>query len=75
MIMPNKHLRVEESLLGRGAWLIGAIQSPMTPSQIWESIRSSGSDWAYEEFVLALVLLYAVGALEMNSGLITVSAQ
>lgn len=65
MILPTKHISVENSLLGVGALLIQNIDRPLTVSALWEKVRSRSEVSTYERFTLALNLLYMVGAIEL----------
>lgn len=76
MILPTKHIRSDRSLLGVGAQVLEMLDSPMTMSKLWEEFRTrrSGSGpnapISYRWFVLALDLLYMIGALDLKRGLI-----
>ena len=76
MILPTKHIRPDRSLLGVGAQVLEMLDSPMTMSKLWDEfrIRRSGTGpdapISYRWFVLALDLLYLVGALDLKRGLI-----
>lgn len=76
MILPSKHLSSDRALLTLGARLLRLLDEPRTVSSLWDSIRrrrdvrSHQGPIAYEWFVLALDLLYAVKVVEMEKGLI-----
>lgn len=76
MILPTKHLRPDRALLSVGGELLGHLQEPMTVSRLWDRIRSDHSTSAesapinYDWFVLALDLLFMVGAVEIERGLV-----
>ena len=76
MILPTKHIRPDRALIGVGAEVLGALAQPMTVSKLWDTIRSlrsadtSSPVIDYRWFVLALDLLYAIGAVELERGLI-----
>jgi hypothetical protein len=71
MILPDKHIDLSHSLLGAGAVLLAQMTRPMTVSAMWDAVRSAPEVRAYGRFVLALDLLYTVGALEFGDGLLT----
>ena len=82
MILPSKHLHQERALLTVGAQILQRLGRPKTVSALWEELRRldrSGakvqSQLTYDWFILALDLLYAVGAIEFNSGLVVRGAQ
>lgn len=79
MILPTKHIRSDRALIGVGAEVLGTLRRPMTMSKLWDEIRLRRSaDTAspvidYRWFVLALDLLYMIGAVEFERGLINKS--
>jgi hypothetical protein len=80
MILPSKHLRPDRALLTVGGDLLGFLREPMTVSRLWDELRSERSQKAnsasvnYDWFVLALDLLFLVGAVELERGLIRKAA-
>ena len=76
MILPTKHIRPDRALIGVGAEVLVALGQPMTVSKLWDVIRSRRSADVsspvidYRWFVLALDLLYTIGAIELERGLI-----
>ena len=74
MILPTKRMTVETSLLGVGADVLGSLGRPKTVSRLWDDVkalretRSLAAPPNYDWFVLALDMLYAVGAIELNDG-------
>jgi hypothetical protein len=74
MILPSKHIRFAESLMGLGGILLSIINEPKTIDEIWfkySEINNSKLKFpAYHNFdnvVLALNYLYLIGAVEINS--------
>jgi len=70
MILPTKHLPPRKSLLGVGARLLGALARPQTESALWAHVREDPEVATFERFVLALDLLYAIGAIDLKDGLL-----
>lgn len=73
MILPTKHITNERSLLGVGADIIAIIQKrPETISSIWNKIRQKKkrTPISYRWFILSLDLLYIMGAIKTEQGLI-----
>ncbi|MDR1011648.1 MAG: hypothetical protein LBM04_11110 [Opitutaceae bacterium] len=74
MILPTKRMAVETSLLGVGADVLGLLGRPKTISRLWDDVkslretRSPASTPGYDWFVLALDMLYALGAIEFDDG-------
>jgi hypothetical protein len=70
VILPNKHLPPGKSLLGVGAKLLGALDRPQTESGLWGRVRDLPEVATFERFVLALDLLYAIGAVDVTDGML-----
>ncbi len=70
MILPSKHISAEQTLLGVGAILIIELDRPQTVTSLWERTRKAAEVGNFERFVLALDMLYIIGAIELSSGLI-----
>jgi hypothetical protein len=76
VILPTKHVRADRALIGIGAEVLRLLRRPMTVSALWDSVRrkraafAPASPIAYEWFILALDLLYIMGAIELDRGVI-----
>ena len=75
MILPSKHLSLDRALLTVGAAILRHLSHPVTVSALWEQMpRSAGDHKArplrFDGFVLALDLLFLIGALELREGLL-----
>lgn len=77
MILPSKHLSQDRALLTVGARILQRLQQPKTVSALWEEVPRSGkedsrlvSTLSYDGFVLALDLLFLMGTIEMEDGLL-----
>lgn len=75
MILPSKHIRLSESLLGLGGVLLTITKEPVTVDDIWfkySQINNSKNKFpAYHNFdnvILALNYLFLIGAIEINNG-------
>lgn len=55
----------------RGAHLLDHLRHPLTPSQLWGIVRRSSADWSFDDFVLTLDMLFALGSLEFSRGVLT----
>ncbi|MGE3407555.1 MAG: ABC-three component system middle component 6 [Pirellulales bacterium] len=71
MILPNKHIRLSESLLGVGAFVLSHCTKPRTVDSLWYALGEaydSGQFPAYHTFdnlLLSIAFLYSIGAIEM----------
>ena len=76
MILPSKHLAPDRALLTVGARILPRLAQPRTVSALWEEVShepASGKNPAtlrYDGFVLALDLLFLVGAIQLQDGLL-----
>ena len=77
MILPSKHLSQDRALLTVGARILQHLHQPKTVSALWEELprrdegeSDSTSVLSYDGFVLSLDLLFLIGAIEMEEGLL-----
>lgn len=77
MILPSKHLPQERALLTVGAGILRHLSNPLTVSAVWELMSSAAAidhkaslPMRYDGFVLALDLLFLLGAIELREGLL-----
>lgn len=76
MILPTKHLSQDKALLTLGADILDRLETPQTVSALWDGLRlgrkdrESASRISYNWFILSLVLLYTMGAVEFHRGTI-----
>ncbi len=67
MLLPNKHVPVNRSLVGLGGTILGILQDrPRTVSSTWERVRTSNIDASFEQFALAASFLFSLGAVELE---------
>jgi len=78
MILPDKHLRQDRALLHVGAEILAQVGDGRTVSELWERVRLARfsnpgiAPLSFDWFVLSLTFLYAVSALEITDGLISI---
>jgi len=78
MILPSKHLPQDRALLTVGGHVLTFLAHPKTVSALWVELnRPTGIVVAalprritYDWFLLALDLLYALGTIELEDGLV-----
>lgn len=77
MILPSKHLSQDRALLTVGARILPRISQPRTVSSLWEELtqdsakKHNPSLLRYDAFVLTLDLLFLIGAIQLQDGLLT----
>lgn len=75
MILPTKHMATNRALLGVGGEVLRALSTPKTMSALWDEIRAGDyrekqAAIDYKWFVLALDLLFMLGAVELAQGVL-----
>lgn len=77
MILPSKHLPQDRALLTVGAHVLTFLAHPKTVSALWEELNKHDVGLAatprrisYDWFLLALDLLYTLGTIELERGLV-----
>jgi hypothetical protein len=74
MILPAKHIKLSQSLIGLGGFILANLKEPMTIDEIWAKYsRTSKKRFpGYHDFdniILAVNLLHLMGACDIdNSG-------
>jgi hypothetical protein len=77
MILPSKHLTQDRALLTVGATILRELSQPRTVSGVWERLLQPSEKGGlrrslrYDSFVLALDLLFLIGAVELRGGLLS----
>lgn len=70
MILPNKHISTRNSLLGLGSIVLVRLRYPRTVTSLWSDLSKVPEVATFERFVLVLDLLYMMGAIELEEGLL-----
>lgn len=70
MILPTKHIPTGHSLLGVGAIVLEALERPRTISTLWDHLRARPEVGTFARLVLTVDLLFALGAIELEDGLL-----
>lgn len=74
MILPDKYIPLERSLLGIGGEMLQRLLTPKTVTALWDQMRDETEVGSYEHYILALDLLYALGAICLDKGLVSRSS-
>ena len=67
MIMPNKYLKEEDTLLGASAVIFENLSKQQSISELWDKVREDDSVYNFERFILSLDLLYMLNLVELNN--------
>jgi hypothetical protein len=70
MILPTKHISEDEALIGVGATLLRFLNQPTTVSGLWDRVRQEPNVGTFERFTLASNLLFLIGAIDLEDGLL-----
>lgn len=68
MILPDKNIKLEYSLLNCDALILYEIREPKTISLLWEQVKQKETLDNYEKFVLTLDFLFIINAIKLNDG-------
>ncbi len=77
MVLPTKRIHQDRALLSVGGSILRTLSGPMTVSRLWTELstaRRSGPNAptiTYDWFVLALDLLFAMKAIDLDRGLLS----
>lgn len=71
MILPTKHISANQALIGTGAIILQELHKPVSVSTLWRVVREVPPIGNYERFVLTLVMLHIIGAIELNNSKIS----
>ena len=73
MLLPAKHIKLSESIIALGAFILDFLKEPKSVDKLWletKQISSSlalASNHSYDNFLLSIDYLYAIGAININS--------
>ena len=70
MILPDKNIKLEYSLLNCGALVLESLEVPLTISALWEKLKEQKVFVGYEKFILTIDFLYMISGIENENGLI-----
>lgn len=70
MILPDKNIKFDYSILNCGTLVIKELKGPQSISFVWEKIRNEKIITGYEKFLLTLDFLYIINAIKIENGLL-----
>jgi len=71
MILPAKHIRLEESVFGFGGHLLGLLEQPKNVDELWRDFsKINNTDrfptfQDFDDFIIAIDFLYALGSIKI----------
>jgi hypothetical protein len=72
VLLPDKHLRLAESILGFAALVVSSLTRRKSFDELWKQIRDQLDTPAWpaahsvDNFVLALCFLFSIGAIDVS---------
>ncbi len=72
MILPEKHIKLAESLLGLGGHVLKLLDRPKTIDRIWEEYSKINDTLAFpanhgfDNLILSVDFLFTIGAININ---------
>ena len=71
MILPNKHIYLEQSLIATGAKILPYISiNGNNVSELWQAIKEQKEIKSFEQYTLGLSFLFMVGIITFNENMI-----
>ena len=72
MILPSKHIKLSESFIGLGGFLLKLLNKPMSIDDLWQDFQKVNNTPQYpayhsfDNIILGVNLLYFIGAVEID---------
>lgn len=72
MILPEKHIKLSESLFGLGGVLLNLVQEPIYIDDLWKQFEEINNtdimpaNHSFDNFILALDYLFIINAINTN---------
>jgi hypothetical protein len=70
MILPTKHIKTSQSIIGLGAEILRILGDEQTLTRLWENMRLRNEKVTFERFILTLDFLYLLGCIDLKGGLL-----
>lgn len=70
MLLPSKYVTLERSLVGQASAILRHREADKTVSELWAKLVSMDSTWTFDRFTLALSLLFGLGAVTIQNGVL-----
>lgn len=72
MILPTKHLHLENSIIAKGSDVILNIDTTETVTSLWSKVSVESKIQSFQEFIIVLDFLYACKLISYQNKLIKV---
>lgn len=72
MLLPAKHIKLSESLIALGGFVLKSLNKPKNVDHIWAEIRQTNNtsffpaNHSYDNFLLSIDYLFIIGAIDTN---------
>lgn len=72
MIFPSKHLKLSDSYIGLGSFVLNSLKSPRTVDQLWEAFAKVNNtnkypaNHTFDDFILTLDFLFCLGLISQT---------
>ncbi len=70
MILPTKHISIDNSLINVGAIILRKLEAPKTVTSLWDICREKQEITTFERFSLVLDFLFTIGIIDYSEGLL-----
>ena len=70
MILPTKHIKLQNCILNLGSVLLNNITGRQTVTLLWDKSRELPEVKTFERFTLGLDLLFTLGLIEFKEGIV-----
>ena len=70
MILPTKHIKLSNSLLGVGATLLKYLDRNRTVTSLWDETRTLPEIKTFDRFTLGLDFLFMMEVIDFQDGLL-----
>lgn len=75
MLLPDKYVAVERSVLGQAAIILKHREPDRTVSELWSTLVADDSSWTFDRFTMALSLLFGFGVIALQNGILVWTVQ
>ncbi len=71
MILPNKHIYLEQSMIAIGAKILKYLSANgKNVSELWQAVKENNELKSFEQYTLGLSFLFMIGIISYNENII-----